>query len=156
MILDYSPDAPICNCGNRGCFESLASGNAIARMAKEMAASYPGSFPASEKADKSVEMTAEKIAELALQGNESALKILKDVSYFIGVGFVNLVNILNPEKIIVTGSAINPEDIILKPAIRTMKKLAFSTNAKNVEVVKSENGNKAGLFGAAALFLLDE
>jgi len=156
MILDYSPDAPVCGCGKRGCFESLASGNAIARMAKEMAASDPNPFPATENVSKPFELTAEKIAELASQGNESAIKILKNVSYFIGVGFANLVNLLNPEKIIVTGSAINPEEIILKPAINTMKKLAFSTNAKNVEVVKSENGNKAGLLGAAALCLLEE
>jgi glucokinase len=125
-------------------------------MAREMVASDANSFPTLGKANKSTEITAEMIAELASKGNQSALKILKNVSYYIGVGLANIVNILNPEKIIVSGSAIKPEDLILKPAIATMKQLAFSTNAQNVDVIQSSTGNKAGLAGAAALFLLDD
>ena len=150
MILDFSPDAPLCGCGNRGCFEALASGTAIARKAKEIFAMHPDSLISSGLGAEG-EITAQMVAKLAQKGNKFALKILRDAANIIGIGFANIVNLFNPEKIIVTGSLIKAEDLILKPAIKTMMQRAFSTNAKIVRVVKSELNNKAGVLGAAAL-----
>lgn len=144
MILDFSPDAPLCGCGKRGCFEALTAGNAIARKAKELSVRYPNFL--AEK-----EITAKMVIEMAQRGNELAIGILNDVANIIGVGFANIVNLFNPEKIIVTGSLAEAEDLILKPAVETMKQRAFSTNARFVKVVKSEIDNKAGTYGAAAL-----
>ena len=150
MILDFSPDAPLCGCGNRGCFEALASGTAIARKAKEIFAMHSDSL-ISIGVGAEGEITAQMVAKLAQKGNKFALKILKDAANIIGIGFANIVNLFNPEKIIVTGSLIKAEDLILKSAIKTMMQRAFSTNAKIVRVVKSELNNKAGVLGAAAL-----
>lgn len=150
IILDFSPDAPLCGCGNRGCFEALASGTAIARKAKEIFAMHPDSLISSGVGAEG-EITAQMVAKLAQKGNKFALKILKDAANIIGIGFANIVNLFNPEKIIVTGSLIKAEDLILKAAIKTMMQRAFSTNAKIVRVVKSELNNKAGVLGAAAL-----
>jgi glucokinase len=137
MILDFSHDAPLCGCGNRGCFEALASGTAIARKAKEIFARHPNSFiSAGMGAER--EITAQMVAEMAQKENKFALKIFKDVANIIGIGFANIVNLFNPEKIIVTGSLVEGEDLILKPAIKTMMRRAFSTNARVVTVVKSE------------------
>lgn len=150
MILDFSPDAPLCGCGNRGCFEALASGTAVARKAKEIFATHPDSL-ISSGVEAEGEITARMVTKMAQKGNKVALKILKDAANIIGIGFANIVNLFNPEKIIVTGSLVEAEDLILKPAIKIMTQRAFSTNAKVVKVVKSELNNKAGVLGAAAL-----
>jgi len=139
MILDFSTDAPVCGCGNRGCFEALASGIAIARSAKKVFSRE--------------EITAFDVAKMAQEGNEAALRILAAAGNIIGIGFANIVNLFNPEKIIVTGSLVENEDLILKPASETMVQRAFSTNAKAVEVIKSNLGNRAGVLGAAALVI---
>jgi glucokinase len=137
LILDCSPDAPICGCKNRGCFEALASGIAIARRAREIFARE--------------DITAHDVTKMARKGNRQALKILEQAAEIIGIGFANIVNLFNPEKIVVTGSLCEAEELILKPAIRTMMERAFSTNAKAVTVVKSSLNNRAGVLGAAAL-----
>lgn len=150
MILDFSHDAPLCGCGNRGCFEALASGTAIARKAKEIFAIHPDSLLSSWVGIDG-EITAQLVVNMARKGNRFALKILKDTANIIGIGFANIVNLFNAEKIIVTGSLVEAEDLILKPAIKITMQRAFSTNAKVVNIVKSELNNKAGVLGAAAL-----
>lgn len=137
MILDLSPDAPTCGCRNLGCFEALASGIAIARRA--------------EKVFGREEISARDVARMAQEGNEQALELLADVARIIGIGFANIVNLFNPEKIIVTGSIAESEELILQPAIDTMMGRAFSTNAKVVKVVRSTLENRGGVLGAAAL-----
>ena len=140
MILDLNPDAPVCGCGNQGCFEALASGIAIARRAAKIFGRE--------------EISAHDVARMAQEGNGRARELLADTARIIGIGFANIVNLFNPEKIIVTGSLAESEDLILKPAIETMMGRAFSTNAKVVEVIRSPLKNRAGVLGAAALVIL--
>ncbi|MFH2043739.1 MAG: ROK family protein [Pseudomonadota bacterium] len=137
MILDFSLDAPVCGCGNRGCFEALVSGTAIARMAETVF---------SKK-----NITAYDVAKMAQTGNLQAIEIFNHAARIIGIGFANIVNLFNPEKIIVSGSLAQAEDLFLKQAIKIMMKRTFSTNAKSVAVVKSSLGNRGGVLGAAAL-----
>lgn len=139
MILDFSPGAPVCGCRNQGCFEALASGIAIALRAAKVFGRK--------------EITAHDVVRMAQEGNGQALELLADTARIIGIGFANIVNLFNPEKIIVTGSLAESEDLILKPAVATMMGSAFSTNAKVVRVVRSTLENRAGVLGAAALVI---
>jgi predicted NBD/HSP70 family sugar kinase len=150
MILDMEPDAPLCGCGNRGCFEALASGLAIARMARDIFANLPASS-VSSGLDAEEAITARWVTRLANQGNASAVRILRETGNIIGIGFANVVNLFNPDRIIVTGSLVEAGDLILKPAMEVMMQRAFSNNAKFVRVIKSELQNRAGVLGAAAL-----
>ncbi len=95
---------------------------------------------------------AKKLEDSAKKGDKKALKIHKIIGVYLGVGLANIVNIFNPEIIVLGGGLARAGELLTGPARRVVKKLALSPKAKNTPVVVSELGDKAGILGAALLF----
>lgn len=147
MTIDINGE--ICECGNRGCLQTFATGSAIAKQAKQVL-------------EKSVEnkvdqfsITGEKVYELALAGNEDFVKILENTGTVIGIGLTNLIHIINPNKIVLGGGVTKSSTLILPAICKSIEQHALTPRAKKTEVVISELGDDATITGAIALLLVD-
>ena len=142
-------EGPLCGCGDYGCFEAYASGPAIVTMAKE--------YISGGKSAKYKEMATDGIispyivAQAALQGDAVSIQIFKQMGKIIGLGLSSVINLLNPEKIIIGGGVADAGDILLEPIKQTIKERAMSIQANSVSVVPAQLANTAGVIGASLL-----
>lgn len=140
---------PLCGCGDYGCFEAYASGPAIVSMAKE--------YISGGKSAKYKEMAADGIitpyivAQAALQGDAVSIQIFKQMGKIIGTGLTSVINLLNPEKIIIGGGVADAGDILLEPIRKTILDRAMPIQAAAVSVVPAQLANSAGVIGASLL-----
>ena len=135
-----------CTCGSRGCLEVFASATAIVRMAREASPRYPESI-----LHKTSNLTARSIFEAGMQGDELGLAIFRRMGVYLGIGLANLINILNPEMIVIGGGVMNGWDLFYKHMLHEVEERAFPLLAARVKIVRAECGDDAGLFGAARL-----
>ncbi len=142
-----------CRCGNTGCLEALASGTAIAREAAAHVARGEPSSLSEIVAGRLEDITAEKVAFAAREGDSLARSIINQAATYLGVGMVNLVNIFNPEMIVVGGGVAGMGDMLLDPARRVVRERAFLVSAEAVSIVSSQLGSDAGMLGAAIFAL---
>lgn len=133
----------ICECGNRGCLQTFATGSAIAKQAEKFI-----------KAEDSP-MTGERVYELALEGNQDCISILKESGITIGVGLTNLIHIINPEKIVLGGGVTKSESFIFPSIRKTIDERILTSRAKQTDIVISELGDDATIVGAVSLLLVD-
>ncbi len=135
-----------CGCGSQGCLEVYASATALVRMLRESTAHHPDSnLPGTE------DLTAEAIYRWAMSGNKLAIDVFKRMGVYLGIGLANLVNILNPEMIVIAGGVANGWDLFSEHAIEEMRQRAFPLPASRVVVKPGQCGDNAGLLGAAKL-----
>ena len=137
-----------CNCGNTGCLEVYASATAIVRMTREALAQHPSSLLQSIAAD---ELTAEMIFGAATTGDALAIEIFRRLGVYLGIAMANLVNIFNPEMIVVGGGAAAAWDMFAQHARAEVMKRASPVPAQRCKIVRAECGGDAGLIGAAWL-----
>ncbi|MBN2187766.1 MAG: ROK family glucokinase [Dehalococcoidia bacterium] len=153
MVID--DEGPQCNCGNKGCWETLASGTALAREARHRI--KEGAVTSILRyTDGNIEkINAEAIQEAAQAGDKLANELITRAAYYLGVGLANLVNIFNPEAIVIGGGLSNIGDMLLKPAFEEAKRRAFKQAYQAVRFARAELGRDSGVLGAAA-FALDK
>ncbi|MFU8796492.1 MAG: ROK family protein [Dehalococcoidia bacterium] len=146
-------DGPPCNCGNRGCWETLASGTALRREARRQIAE--GAKTAMlEYAEGSVDrVTPRTVQAAAERGDELARQLIARTGYYLGVGLANLVNMFNPELIVIGGGLSNIGEMLLEPAFDEARKRAYPQAFEAVQLVRAELGGNSGVLGAAALAL---
>jgi glucokinase len=146
-------NGPICNCGNRGCWETLASGTALAREAKHRIKEGVRTSIL-EYAEGDVEnVTAQVIHSAAQQGDSLAKELIARTGYYVGVGLANLINIFNPELIVIGGGLSNIGDMLLKPAFKTAGERAYKEAFQAVRFASAGLGRNSGVLGAAAFAL---
>ena len=147
MTIDVN--GPKCNCGNVGCWETLASGTAMAKEAiRRISQGEKSSL--TEIVDGKIEnITAEEVSLAAQGGDSLALEVISKVATYLGVGMVNLVNIFDPEMIIVGGGMAKMGDLLLSPARQVVRERAFTLSAQAVRIVPAKLGDDAGVLGAA-------
>jgi glucokinase len=146
-------NGPICNCGNRGCWETLASGTALVREAKHRIEEGVRTSIL-EYADGDIkEVTAQVVHSAAEQGDKLAKELIARTGYYVGVGLANLINIFNPELIIIGGGLSNIGDMLLEPAFKTAEKRAYKEAFQAVRFASAELGRDSGVLGAAAFAL---
>lgn len=138
-----------CTCGSRGCLEVFASATAIVRMTREASPRYPDSVVHASK-----NLTAKSIFEAGLGGDELALEIFRRMGVYLGIGLANLINILNPEMIVIGGGVVNGWDLFAKHMMQQVEERAFPLLAARVKIVRAKCGDDAGLLGAARLAAL--
>ncbi len=139
-------DGPKCNCGNTGCLEALAAAPAIAKMGKEAANSGVETALAKYK-----EVSAKEVFTEAKNGDKVANEIVSSVANNIGLALANVINILNPEQIVIGGGVAAAGDTLFVPLKEVVAKRALSALYNDVEIVPAQLGNDAGIIGAAAL-----
>jgi len=147
MTIDAN--GPECSCGNNGCLEVLASGTAVAGEAKRRIEQGENSRLTDIVSGNLEAITAEKIATAAREGDQLAREVISRAATYLGVGMVNLVNIFNPEMIIVGGGLSKMGELLLAPAREVVKQRAFQLCAGAVRIVTAELGDEAGVLGAA-------
>ncbi len=138
-----------CNCGNVGCLETLASGTAVAKEATRRISQGEKSSLTEIVEGKIENITAEKVLIAAQDGDSLALEVITKAATCLGVGMVNLVNIFNPEMIIVGGGVAQMGDLLLDPARQVVRERAFQLPAQVVRIVPAQLGDNAGVLGAA-------
>lgn len=135
-----------CTCGSRGCLEVFASATAIVRMTREASPRYPDSVLQGKP-----DLTAEMIFSAGKQGDELALEIFRRMGVYLGIGLANLINILNPEMIVIGGGVVNAWELFEKHMHQQVEERAFPLLAARVRIVRAKCGDDAGLLGAARL-----
>jgi len=145
------PDGPLCGCGKRGCLEALASGPAIARIAREQIAegSKPTCLPPEGVTLET--LTARHVVEAAHAGDALARAVLEEAGSYMGIGLANIVQILNPERIILGTIAVHAGPLILEPIRRSLQVHAWQRALSVCTVVPAELGDRAQDLAAVAL-----
>ena len=133
-----------CTCGSRGCLEVFASATAIVRMTREASPRYPDSVLQGVE-----DRTAEMIFEAGQQGDELALEIFRRMGVYLGIGLANLINILNPEILVIGGGVVNGWALFEKHMQQQVEERAFPL--LRVKIARAKCGDDAGLLGAARL-----
>jgi glucokinase len=146
------PGGPECGCGNRGCWEQVASGHALDRLGRLAVETRPDSMIATLAGNDDI--TGRHVADAAMQGDPTAMRILEQVGRRLGEGIAGLVNILDPEAVVVGGGVAEVGDLLLAPA-RSAFLVAVEApdHRPEVPLLPAALGNDAGAVGAAALAL---
>jgi len=149
MIIDLN--GPECTCGSFGCFEALASGWAIAKQARQAVKKAENSAILRLAQDRPENITTEIVAAAANEGDLLARQIFANIGRVVGVGLTNIVNIFNPELVVIAGGMAELGELILGPARELVQTQALIPNSQVVNIVQTELAGRAGVMGAAAL-----
>ncbi len=152
------PNGLRCECGNRGCWEQYASGNALVREARSLiAANSPmatdllasvGGDPAN--------LTGPLITLAAQGGDQTSIELLAEIGHWLGVGIANLAAAFDPGTFVIGGGVSAAGPLLLDPARETFRRqLPGRGYRPEAQIVGAELGNEAGLIGAADLARLD-
>ncbi len=148
-------EGPLCSCGNRGCWETLASGTALAREARRRINAGATTSILEHVGGDIYKIDAEAIHKAAQAGDSLATQLIARNAYYLGVGLANVINIFNPEVIIIGGGLSNIGDMLLKPAFEEAGKRAFEQPYRAVRFARPELGGNSGVLGAA-IFALEK
>jgi glucokinase len=150
------PNGPLCGCGNHGCWEQVAAGRAIDRLGRKAALEQPGSLMVQLAGGDPAAVRGRHVTEAAFKGDPLAIGILAEVGRRLGEGIAGLVNILDPEVVVVGGGAIAAGDFLLEPARRAfIDSVEGAEDRPAVPIVAAAMGNDAGSVGAADLALAE-
>ena len=134
-----------CKCGNIGCLELFASATAIVRMTREQLAQFPSSVLNREG------LTAERVYDAGRDGDELALSVFKKFGTYLGIGLANLINIIDPEIIVIAGGVVNGWTLFASHMQQEVNERAVRATAQQVKIAAAQCGDNAGLLGAARL-----
>jgi len=145
-------DGPPChgNCPNHGCLEALCSGTALAREARRLAAELPRSELGRALAA-GREISGPLVTDLAHDGDAAAIEALAVIGRWLGVGVVTIVNMLNPDVVVIGGGVIAAGELLLAPARAVVAERAMSPSKEHVRIVPARFGAESGMLGAATL-----
>jgi glucokinase len=135
-----------CGCGSRGCVEQYSSATAIVRLAKDLESQYPKSG-----LKQYMYLTAYDIYQAGTQGDELALEIFRQMGFYLGLALAGLINVPNPEAIIIGGGASAGWNLFLPHMQKTICQRAYHIPAKRAQVSIASLGEDAGIIGAARL-----
>ncbi len=146
-------DGPPCNCGNWGCLEALASGTAIAREGRERVARGVPTLIAELAGGDPGRITAKLVADAAGRGDAVARQILAEAMEYLGIGIANLINLFDPELVVIGGGLTNIGERLFESVRRVVAERAYVAKAHPVRIVPAELGDNVGVLGAAAVAL---
>ena len=145
------PDGPLCGCGKRGCLEALCSGPAIARRAKA-AIEVESHSVILELVDGDIDaVRSEHVLDAAKKGDTLALKLVDETAYYMGWGIANVVNILNPDIVLLGTIAIAAGDLLLDPIRKTVSSFAMTRPVEAVMIMPAQLGESLGDLAAVSL-----
>ncbi len=141
-----------CPCGNHGCWEAMASGTAIGRVAREWRAK--GLVPTDSPLARAGGMTGAVVGSAAREGDETATAVLAECGQWLGVGLASLVNALDPETIVIGGGAASLGDLLIGPATASCHERVMGRAHRRLPLIREAVlGEDSGLIGAALLAL---
>jgi glucokinase len=150
------PGGPRCGCGNLGCWEQVASGRAIGRLGREAAEEHPESVLVELAGGDPHKVTGVEVTLAAKKGDHMAIRILAEVGRRLGEGIAGLVNVLDPEVVVVGGGVIEAGDLLLEPTRQAFfDSVEAPDHRPQVRIVAAAMANDAGAVGAADLAWLE-
>lgn len=150
MVVD--PHGPPCPCGQRGCWERFASGGGLGRLGREAAiAGRAGRLVELAGGDPEA-VRGEHVTAAAAEGDPGAVAVMGELSWWLALGIANLVNILDPELVVVGGGLVDAGELLFAPLRAALASLVEASSQRGrVEVVPAQLGSLAGAAGAAML-----
>src|SRR5260221_10733092 len=150
MVLDIN--GPKCGCGNRGCFEALASRTAIFQRIKAGVKEGEKTLLTEMLGDGLEDLRSGDLRKAIRRGDKFVAKVVEQTAEYIGIGVANLVNILGPDVVVLGGGVMEAlADEMTAVIIKTAKEHAMPGTLKGVEIIASKLGDNAGITGAAVL-----
>lgn len=143
----------LCRCGKHGCLETLVSETSLISLAEEIARSEPDGLLSQHLKQLDGNRPIERIFAAARAGDENTRAMIERQARYLGMALANLVNVINPELILLGGMFAQGEELILPVAERVMRELSFAGLGEKVRVEPTSFGWRAGVVGAAALAL---
>jgi glucokinase len=141
-----------CKCGNYGCLEAYASGPAIAERAREALAADEGSLISKLVQGQHAQITAQTVYDAAKQNDPIALEVVRDTARFLGTGVANLLNIFNPDVVVIAGGVTAAGDALFEPLRTEVRRRAFKPAVDACRIVAGTLSGSAGVVGAVATF----
>jgi glucokinase len=150
MILDVN--GPKCGCGNKGCFEALASRTAIFQQIKAGIKQGEKTLLTEMLGDDLSDLRSGDLRKAIRRGDKFVDRIVEGAAEYIGLATANLVNVLNPEVVVLGGGVIEAlEDEMMSIIVETATDYAMAGTMKGVEIIASKLGDSAGITGGAVL-----
>jgi glucokinase len=150
MTIDVN--GPPCPCGRgNGHLEALATGPAIARMAREVVEAGNQSVLLEMAGGRPEAITATMVETAARGGDHVASEVFTRAATYLGVGMANLLNIFNPERIVIGGGVSKAGEMLFEPVRRIARARAFERPGRDAEIVPAALGDDVGVVGAAAV-----
>lgn len=142
-----------CGCGNLGCLEAYASGPNIAARAREGLEGGADSLLPDLVGGDFDAITAATVHEALTRGDRYAAEVMRETARYLGVGIANLVNLLNPEMVVVVGGVTRARGHLFDPLREEVRKRAFASAVDACQIVAGALPETAGVIGAAGIFL---
>lgn len=150
MILEVG--GPKCGCGNRGCFEALAGRQAIFQKVQSAVKAGQKTLLTEMLGDDLADMRSGDLRKAIRRGDKLVERIIEEAAEYTGIAVANLINLLNPEVVVLGGGIIDAlEDEMMAIIIETAQDYALPGTAKGIEIIPSKLGDDAGIVGAAVL-----
>jgi len=143
--LTIDENGPLCNCGNHGCLEAFAGGDAIAKQGQALVKSGKRTILSGLPHEK---ITAHDVAEAARRGDLHAQEILRRSGTFIGIAIAGLINLFNPSIVVIGGGVAQVGDIITVPIRQAVRERAMRASEQSVRIVTGMLGRRSLLIGA--------
>ena len=147
------PDGPLCGCGQYGCLEALCSGPSIARRAQEAIGDQPHTRILALVEGHLNHVRSEHVLQAAREGDALAMALVEETAYYMGWGIANLVNILNPQIVLLGTIAVAAGDLLLDPIRRTVTEMAMQRPLEAVKIMPAELGDSIGDLAAISLVI---
>ncbi|MCX8012175.1 MAG: ROK family protein, partial [Desulfobacterota bacterium] len=147
--ITVDPRGAKCNCGNKGCLEALASGNAIKREAIKVLLNHPESEIYKRCQGKIENITPEITYQSARANDPFAQKIYQEMGRYLGIGIASLINIFNPEMVIIGGGISKAWEAFFPSTQKEVQLRALKIPTLRVRLVPATRPDDSGLFGAA-------
>ena len=151
--MTINENGPMCVCGGKGCIERYVGNRYILEEAVKRLRNGAKSIVRNQLSGRYSNLTLEMLSKAARKRDPFAMLIWQEVGAHMGAVLANVVNLLNPEIIVVGGGVANAGSLILDPMRRTVKERAFQVCCRNLKIVPSKFKEKAGIIGAASLVL---
>ena len=144
------PNGPKCNCGKRGCLEALASGTAISRIAQELVTKNSLIL---KLAGKKKNIGAVIVEQAALKGDRLARQIYQQAAFYLGLSVANVIQIINPEMVVIGGGVSKAGKLLFTPLIKTVRTFAWARPFRSCRIVRAKLKDAVGDLGAISLIL---
>ena len=150
MLIDVN--GPKCGCGNKGCFEALASRTAIFQQIKSGIKAGEKTLLTEMLGGDLEDMRSNDLRKAIRRGDKFVEHVIEQTAEYLGIGVANLVNILGPEVVVLGGGVMEAlADEMMSVIVKTAKDHAMPGTLKGVEIIASKLGDNAGITGAAVL-----
>jgi glucokinase len=153
--MSINSEAEKCPCGNIGCLENYASARAMVAKAISMLEKGTESLLKECCKGSIYKVTPEDIYKAALDGDTLSREVLREAGKYLGVGLANIINIISPQAIILTGGLIGAWNIYVQEAIKEASRRAFKDLFDCVKILPSTLGDDSGVIGAASLVFME-